>query len=89
MKTPAVDKNGAAQKAPVPLELTMPGAADLRRAPYVPAAPVAATPDTAAATSGKPSEDWVATAMMRGLDRYREMKRLEQPAQAPQVDTAL
>ena len=81
------------QQAPIPLQVTMPGAGDLRRAPVTAVAATAAVaaPTTPVTVAGdKQPTDWVAAAMMHGLDRYRDMKRREdQPARASQVDTEL
>jgi hypothetical protein len=95
LKTPVVDNtraNGAPQQAPVPLQITLPGAGEnVRHTPVVSgaAATTGTTPPPAAANDKQPS-DWVAAAMMHGLDRYREMKRREElPQRTPQVDTEL
>lgn len=69
------------QRKPIPLQVSVPS--DVRHAPIMAAAPVAVGND-------KPANDWIAAAMMQGLDRYRQMKqREEQQNQAPRIDTAL
>jgi hypothetical protein len=93
-KMPVVDNTrttGSPQQAPIRLQFTPPGAADIRHTPVVSAvATTAATAANPATTNDKQPSDWVAAAMMHGLDRYREMKRREeQPQGGPQIDTEL
>lgn len=87
---PPTGANGAQlRNNPVPLQTTipLPGAETTAHAPVVPAmvqtpanaAPAAAAP---APASQQPQDTWVSEAMMRGLDRYRQMMR--QQEQQPQ-----
>lgn len=78
---PPAGANGATlRNTPVPLQTTVPMPGETVHAPVVP--PVAQTPanvaPAAAAPAPQPQDTWVSQAMMRGLDRYREMMRQEQ-----------
>ncbi len=98
---PVVDaaRSGSTSSAPVRLQTTGPMVPE-RTARTPVAAPVAETAGDrtpravakeAASSDGPsaagPSSHWFSAAMMRGLDRYREGKRLDAPP--PQIDTTL
>lgn len=71
---------------PVPLQASAPLPGEVNRAPVVPnMTPGAATPATAAAAPAAQSQDtWVSQAMMRGLDRYRQMMIQQEQQSDPQ-----
>jgi hypothetical protein len=77
--------NSSLHTAPVPLQTTVP-LADFARTPMtptqalagVPASPSAAAGAVPAAAPADGGEGWVSQAMLRGLDRYREMKKLQE-----------
>ena len=81
--------NGTVRNTPVPLQTTVPLAGDVAHMALTPlVAPTAAAPASnqapapstpAAATD--PSESWVAQAMMRNLDRYRDMMKQQNQGQ--------
>jgi hypothetical protein len=43
--------------------------------------PATAVPVPAAEPAPNPADSWISQAMMRGLDRYREMKKLQDQTQ--------
>lgn len=95
------------RNTPIPLQTTLPLAADQVRSTVIPAAKFSSPAPTAKAASSEPAagesvsppaaapaegKDWVAAAMLRGLDRYREMKRSQMKDLAPpaqRLDTVL
>ena len=90
---PPAGANGAQiNNTPVPLQTTipLPGSEGTVHAPVVPAlvqTPANVAPATPAATAQQ-QDTWVSQAMMRGLDRYRDMMRQqEQPQQQPSSGT--
>ncbi|MBV8538914.1 MAG: hypothetical protein JO128_25170 [Alphaproteobacteria bacterium] len=79
--------NGNVQRtALVPLQTTIPLPNDVGRTP-VAGAPVQASgnvaPAAAATPALQPQDTWVSQAMMRGLDRYRDMMRQQEQQQQP------
>jgi hypothetical protein len=97
-RLPSIDAsrggNAAQRTTMVPLQTSQPIGSDRVR-PHTLATPKTELPAGAVVESVKAAEatreaenDWLASAMLRGLDRYREMKRQQAPAQ-PQVDTVL
>jgi hypothetical protein len=70
---------------PVPLQTSTPLPGEVNRTPVVPnLTPTATTPTAPAATPAAQSQDtWVPQAMMRGLDRYRQMMIQQEQQQAP------
>lgn len=86
---PSAAANGAQlRNTPVPLQTTAPLPNEASRAPVVPAmvqTPANVAPAAAAApATPQPQDTWVSDAMMRGLDRYRDMMRQQQSQQSPQ-----
>lgn len=84
--------NVSLRSAPIPLQTTVPLVSDMTRTPVV--AATAGQPVAAAAASASPesvgSDNWISQAMLRGLDRYREMKKAEDagpPAQSQRDGT--
>ncbi len=77
--------NGNVQRtALVPLQTTIPLPNDVSRTPVVPVAvqtPGNLAPAPAATPPVQPQDTWVSQAMMRGLDRYREMMRQQEQQQ--------
>ncbi len=77
--------NGNVQRtALVPLQTTIPLPSDVSRTPVVPVAvqtPSNLAPAPAATPAVQPQDTWVSQAMMRGLDRYREMMRQQEQQQ--------
>jgi hypothetical protein len=84
--------NGNAQRtAFVPLQTTLPLPNDVTRAPVVAAAvhppeTVAPAPAATATASTQPQDTWISQAMMRGLDRYRDMMRQQDQQQGQKQD---
>ena len=91
-----------ARSAPVPLQTTLPLVADRVRTPAAQTSPspemiAAQAASASGATTGDAQSggdtggdknDWVSAEMLRGLDRYRDMKR-QQENLPRQVDTAI
>ncbi len=97
-RLPSIDasrgNNAAPRSTMVPLQTSQPIGSDRVR-PHTIATPRTEQPATAVVESGSAAEatretenDWLASAMLRGLDRYREMKRQQAPSPT-QVDTVL
>jgi hypothetical protein len=80
--------NGNAQRtALVPLQTTLPLPNDVSRAPVVAAvvhAPENVAPAPATPAAVQPQDTWVSQAMMRGLDRYRDMMKQQEQQQGQQ-----
>lgn len=84
--------NTPLRNTPIPLQTTVPLPTEFARAPVLPASNTAAAAsqpagDGTAAPASSASEDWVSQAMLRGLDRYRDMKKATNPAPAPSGQT--
>jgi hypothetical protein len=81
----AAGANGAQlRNAPVPLQTSIPLPGDSARATAVAAMvqmPSTAVAPAAATPAVKPQDTWVSQAMMRGLDRYRDMMRQQEEQQ--------
>jgi len=79
--------NGNIQRtAMVPLQTTIPLPNDVSRTPVVATtvqAPANVAPAPAATPAVQPQDTWVSQAMMRGLDRYRDMMRQQEQQQQP------
>ncbi len=77
--------NGNVQRtALIPLQTTIPLPNDASRTPAVAAvvqAPSNVAPAPAASPAVQPQDTWVSQAMMRGLDRYRDMMRQQEQQQ--------
>ena len=87
--------NSPVRNGVVPLQTTVPIATDVGHAVVVPA--VARQPATAAVAASASSSDaaarggadnWMAQAMIRGLDRYRQMKTVQSPGPQPSIDAS-
>jgi hypothetical protein len=88
---PPPPNGNATRTALVPLQTTIPLPNDVSRTPVVAAvvqAPGNVAPTPAAASSIQAQDDtWVSQAMMRGLDRYRDMMRQQEQQQSGSQQT--
>jgi len=85
--------NSPVRNAVVPLQTTVPIGNEIGQAAIVPAVarqpamaaiPASASSSDSPASSGSP-DNWMAQAMMRGLDRYREMKKIQDQGPQPSI----
>jgi len=86
--------NGPLRNNAVPLQTTVPIGNEIGQAAIVPAVarqpamaavPAGASAGDSPASSGSP-ENWMAQAMIRGLDRYRQMKKAQDQGPQPSID---
>jgi hypothetical protein len=74
---------GPLRNTPVPFQTTVPLSNDVAHMAVTPpvTTPATAVPVPAAEPAPNPADSWISQAMMRGLDRYREMKKLQDQTQ--------
>ena len=82
---PTGGSNTGMRNAPVPFQTTVPLANDVAHMAITPPVTTATTAVPAATSATEPppnpADSWISQAMMRGLDRYRDMKKLQDQTQ--------